>query len=109
MIVYRGAVRSYRVVVGGFRRIPHALLRGLIHSDGCRSVNRFRTKLPSGRVAEHAYPRHFFSNPSANIRSILCEHCELLGIRWTQSSSRSVSVAHRDSVALIDGFIGPKT
>ena len=30
---------------------PGSLLRGLIHSDGCRVVNRFRTKLPSGRVA----------------------------------------------------------
>ena len=38
-------------------RFPEAFLRGLIHSDGCRCVNRFKTKLPSGRVAEYEYPR----------------------------------------------------
>ena len=87
---------------------PRALLRGLIHSDGCRTVNRFRTKLPGGRVAEYEYPRYFFSNLSADIRGIFCEHCELLGIRWTQSNHRNISVSHRKSVALLDGFIGPK-
>jgi hypothetical protein len=87
---------------------PKSLLRGLIHSDGCRCVNRFKTKLPSGRVAEYAYPRYFFSNLSADIRAIFCEHCELLGIRWTLSNHRNVSVSHRDSVALMDGFVGPK-
>jgi hypothetical protein len=30
-----------------------ALIRGLIRSDGCRTVNRFKTKLPSGRTAEY--------------------------------------------------------
>src|SRR5215204_6176333 len=39
---------------------PAALVRGLIHSDGCRTVNRFKTKLPGGRVREYAYPRYFF-------------------------------------------------
>jgi len=87
---------------------PEALLRGLIHSDGCRSINRFRTKLPSGRVAEYAYPRYFFSNLSADIRAIFCEHCELLGIRWTQSNPRNISVSHSGSVAVLDAFVGPK-
>jgi hypothetical protein len=87
---------------------PQELLRGLIHSDGCRTVNRFKTKLPSGRVAEYEYPRYFFSNLSDDIRAIFCEHCELLGIRWTQSNPRNVSVSHRKSVALIDEFVGPK-
>lgn len=90
------------------RSHPEALLRGLIHSDGCRSVNRFRTKLPSGRVGEYEYPRYFFSNLSADIRRIFCDHCELLGIRWTQSNPRNISVSHRRSVAKLDGFIGPK-
>ena len=31
-----------------------AFLRGTIHSDGCRTVNRFTTRLPSGRVGEYA-------------------------------------------------------
>jgi hypothetical protein len=53
---------------------PQALIRGLIHSDGCRVVNRFRTKLPSGRVAEYSYVRYFFSNHSKDIRDIFVEH-----------------------------------
>ena len=88
---------------------PRALLRGLIHSDGCRCMNRFRTKLPSGRVAEYEYPRYFFTNVSADIRGIFCEHCDLLGIRWTQSNQRNISISHRRSVAALDGFIGPKS
>lgn len=87
---------------------PQELLRGLIHSDGCRTMNRFKTKLPSGRVAAYEYPRYFFSNLSADIRRIFCDHCELLGIRWTQSNPRNISVSHRRSVALMDEFIGPK-
>jgi hypothetical protein len=87
---------------------PEALLRGLIHSDGCRTMNRFKTKLPSGRVAAYEYPRYFFSNLSEDIRRIFCEQCELLGIRWTQSNPRNISISHRKSVALMDEFIGPK-
>jgi hypothetical protein len=64
-------------------RHPRPVLRGLINSDGCRTINRFKTTLPSGRVAEYAYPRDFFSNQSAKIRSLFCEYCERLGIRWT--------------------------
>lgn len=88
---------------------PKPLIRGLIHSDGCRSLNRFTTTLPSGRVAAYEYPRYFFSNLSADIRTIFCEHCDLLGIRWTLSNPRNVSIAHRDSVALLDEFVGPKS
>jgi hypothetical protein len=94
-----------REIVDAF---PREFLRGLIHSDGCRTVNRFRTKLPSGRVAEYAYPRYFFSNLSADIRGLFCEYCERLGIRWTQSNHRNISVSHRRSVALLDEFVGPK-
>ena len=89
-------------------RRPEPFLRGLIHSDGCRTINRFKTKLPSGRVAKYAYPRYFFSNQSADIRGLFCEYCERLGIRWTQSNPRNISVSHRDSVALLDSFVGPK-
>jgi hypothetical protein len=89
-------------------RHPEQFLRGLIHSDGCRTVNRFKTKLPSGRVAEYEYPRYFFSNLSADIRALFCEYCERIGVRWTQSNHRNISVSHRRSVAILDAFIGPK-
>ena len=97
-----GSVRSWTV-----GRSPSLL--GLLHSDGCHTINRFRTKLPSGRVAEYAYPRYFFSNRSADIRGLFCEYCDKLGIRWTQSNPRNISVSHRDSVAALDAFVGAKT
>jgi hypothetical protein len=83
-------------------------VRGLIHSDGCRTTNRFTTRLPSGRVAEYAYPRYFFSNLSADIRGLFCESCDRLGLRWTQSNHRNISISHRASVALLDEHVGPK-
>jgi hypothetical protein len=86
-----------------------ALIRGLIHSDGCRVINRFHTKLPSGRVAEYSYVRYFFSNLSADIRDIFSEHCALLGIRVTQSNHRNLTVSHRDSVAILEELVGPKS
>jgi hypothetical protein len=85
-----------------------ALIRGLIHSDGCRAQNRFKTRLPSGRVAEYSYTRYFFSNLSADIRTIFLEHCRLVGVRVTQSNPRNLSVAQRESVAILDSFVGPK-
>ena len=91
------------------RAHPGALVRGLIHSDGCRTVNRFTTRLPSGRVKEYAYPRYFFSNESADIRAIFCDHCELLGVRWTQSNRRNISISHRTSVTIMDEVVGPKS
>jgi hypothetical protein len=90
-------------------RAPEKFLRGLIHSDGCRTTNTFNTKLPSGRVATYSYPRYFFSNESADIRAIFCDYCERLELRWTQSNRRNISIAHRDSVARLDEFVGPKS
>jgi hypothetical protein len=87
---------------------PWPFVRGLIHSDGCRTVNRFKTRLPSGRVAEYAYPRYFFSNLSADIRALFCASCDRLGLRWTQSNHRNISISHRTSVALLDENVGPK-
>ena len=87
---------------------PWPFVRGLIHSDGCRTVNRFKTRLPSGRVAEYAYPRYFFSNLSADIRGLFCASCDRLGLRWTQSNPRNISISHRTSVALLDEHVGPK-
>jgi hypothetical protein len=84
-------------------------IRGLIHSDGSRCINRFSVKLPSGRIGRYAYPRYFFTNYSEDIRRIFCEHCELLGISWSQSNPRNISVSHRDSVAILDSFVGPKS
>lgn len=78
---------------------PEALLRGLIHSDGCRSLNP---------VGERAYPRYLFSNRSEDIRDIFCEHLDLLGIPWRQMNRWNISVARREAVARLDEFVGAK-
>lgn len=56
-------------ITSGF---PEQLLRGLMHSDGCRTINRFSTKLRNGRTGHYAYVRYFFTNMSDDIRGIFC-------------------------------------
>jgi hypothetical protein len=91
------------------REYTREFIRGLIHSDGSRCMNRFSVNLPTGRIGRYAYPRYFFTNYSEDIRRIFCDHCDLLGIRWSQSNPRNISVSHRDSVAILDSFVGPKS
>jgi hypothetical protein len=82
---------------------PQELIRGLIESDGSRHVNRVRRGDRS-----YAYPRYSFSNRSADIKAILCEHLELLGIPWRRASDVNISIARREAVAALDLFVGPK-
>jgi hypothetical protein len=84
-------------------RHPKRLLRGLIHSDGCRTTNTVRHPKKT-----YNYPRYFFSNRSDDIRRIFCDTCDQLGIAWRQNNRFEVNVAQRGSVALMDTFIGPK-
>jgi hypothetical protein len=90
------------------RADPGALIRGLIHSDGCRTMNTFTTRLPSGRVGDYSYVRYFFTNQSPDIRRIFAEHCELLGIRVTQPNHRNLSVSDRKSVTIMERIVGRK-
>jgi hypothetical protein len=85
-------------------RHPQRLLRGLIHSDGCRITNTIR----HGQKT-YEYPRYSFSNRSDDIRRIFCDTCDLLGIEWRVMNAFNISVAKRASVARLDEFIGPKT
>lgn len=85
-------------------RHPRLLLRGLIHSDGCRFTNRVRR--PSGI---YEYPRYMFSNRSADIREIFMLACERVGIQCKPSNAWTIAVSRSDAVALMDSFIGPKT
>jgi hypothetical protein len=109
----RGRKHERRIALAAWQQAlvdddPRDFLRGLIQSDGCRVVNRFTVELPSGRRAAYAYPRYFFSNQSSDIRWLFCECCDRIGVRWSQSNARNISVAHRSSVALLDEFIGTK-
>jgi hypothetical protein len=89
-------------------RFPGQFVRGLIHADGCRVINRFQIDSASG-LREYAYPRYFFTNLSNDIQGLFCASCDQLGVRWTQASYKNISVAHRKSVALLDAIVGPKS
>ena len=84
-------------------RHPWRFLRGLIHSDGCRFTNPVRHPKKTYR-----YPRYTFTNHSDDIRRLFCEACDAVGVEWRQMNRWNISVARRDSVALMDRFIGPK-
>jgi hypothetical protein len=86
---------------------PWDLLRGLIHSDGCRMTN-WATRVVAGERKRYEYPRYFFSNRSADILRLCTDTLDLLGVEWRQANGRNVSVAKRASVALMDAHIGPK-
>lgn len=86
---------------------PRAFLRGLIHSDGSRCLNTFQMRLKDG-PKEYSYPRDFFTNYSTDIQAIFCRSCDRLGIRWSRSNWRNISISHRTSVALLDELVGPK-
>ena len=78
---------------------PELLLRGLIHSDGSRTLNRV-----NGTI----YPRYEFTNFSEGIRRIFCRACDRYGVSWTQPKWRAISIARRRDVARLDVVIGPK-
>jgi hypothetical protein len=82
---------------------PGRFLRGLIHSDGWRGLNRVHVK---GR--DYAYPRYQFSSRSDDIRQLFVYGCELLGIAWRPWGRYHISVARRESVALLDEHVGQK-
>jgi hypothetical protein len=84
-------------------KYPGRLLRGLIHSDGCRVQNLIRHPKKT-----YSYPRYFFSNRSGDIQGIFCNACDLLGIEWRQDGPWNISVARRGSVAILDEHVGPK-
>jgi hypothetical protein len=77
---------------------PELLLRGLVHSDGCRFIN-------TGRKWRH--PRYSFSNRSADILGIFRDACDRLGLHWT-NAGHTVYVSRVADVAVLDCFIGPK-
>lgn len=87
---------------------PKELLRGLIHSDGCRSINRVRRRLIGG-IRTYEYVRYFFVNASPDIRALFAATCSQLGVRYRRMTERTISVARRESVAFLDSFIGAKS
>jgi hypothetical protein len=85
------------------RDYSEQFLRGLIHSDGCRCINKVKV-----RGKRYQYPRYMFSNRSLDIQKLFGRACDRLDIEWRNNNWHSISVAKRDSVAKMDAFIGPK-
>jgi hypothetical protein len=79
---------------------PGDFIAGLIHSDGCRVLNR---------VQRGIYPRYFFSNYSAEIREIFVWACTLVGVESRAAGPRNIAVSRRASVAILDRLVGPKS
>jgi hypothetical protein len=105
-----GAGRKHerRIQLAGWQRAivdrwPDQLLRGLIHSDGCRFIN-------TGR-GNWSWPRYGFDNKSEDICEIFGYACDQLGVHWTVARSKTrtkVYVSRKADVAKLDEFIGPK-
>lgn len=83
---------------------PWPLIRGLIHSDGCRAINRVVV-----RGKAYSYPRYFFSNMSTDIHQIMGDALDRVGVEWRFNRYNSMSIAKSASVAIMDEHIGPKS
>ncbi|MFF2806933.1 helix-turn-helix domain-containing protein [Streptomyces sp. NPDC058000] len=90
---------------------PWQFIRGLVHSDGCRITN-WTTRTVGGERKRYEYPRYFFTNTSADILRLYTDALDRVEVAWKHTrqsrAAKSVSVAKRDSVALMDQHIGPK-
>jgi hypothetical protein len=89
-------------------RHPADFLRGLFHSDGCRS-NNWATRPVAGEMKRYEYPRWQFTNNSPDIMRWCQETLDLLEIPWRQSYWKTVSVSTRAGVARLDDLIGLKS
>lgn len=96
-------IRLLRWQRGIVDRYPWRFLRGLIQSDGCRSLNTIKRPKRT-----YSYPRYSFSNRSDDIRGLFTEYCDVVGVEWRQMNAFNISVARRASVELMDRYIGPK-
>ena len=89
-------------------RQPEDFLRGLLHSDGCRVINRVRRVTAAG-ARSHEYPRYFFTNYSEDILGLCAWALDLLEIPWRRNRWNCLSVARREGVRRLDEFVGPKS
>ncbi len=86
---------------------PGDFLRGLFHSDGCRS-NNWATRVVAGVKKRYDYPRWQFVNHSSDIRTWCTEALDLLDVPWRQNSAYCISVSTRAGVARLDEVVGLK-
>jgi hypothetical protein len=112
-----GMKHTRAIVLEGWQREivaehPWPLIRGLIHSDGCRVTNWTTTTLADGSTRRYEYPRYLFTNKSDDIRGIYSDALDRVGVAWRVcrrgTDPYHVSVARRESVALMDAHVGAK-
>lgn len=84
------------------------LIRGLMHSDGCRFINPVLRRL-GNRTRRYEYVRYVFTNASPDIRAILCASLDALDIEWAMMNERNVSIARRESVLAMEAIVGLKS
>jgi hypothetical protein len=72
---------------------------GLIHSDGCRVVANDRGVTSI---------RYHFTNMSEDILGLFTAALDAVGIPWTRSSKKIVSIYRKAATARLDEFVGPK-
>jgi hypothetical protein len=82
---------------------PERFVRGLFHSDGCRTENKI---VKAGKV--YVYPRYMFVNKSADIMRLCRLSLDRMGVGWRMCSPIQLSVARRVDVAALDHHVGPK-
>ncbi|HEV7191690.1 MAG TPA: hypothetical protein VGN35_00665 [Jatrophihabitantaceae bacterium] len=97
------------IVLDGWQSVivdthPWPFVRGLIHSDGCRAINRVTV-----RGKRYNYVRYFFANESRDILKIMGNVLDRVGVDWRYNRPNSISIARRRSVALLERHVGPKT
>ncbi len=85
---------------------PWELIRGLIHSDGCRITN-WTTRMVGGERKRYEYPRYFFTNLSEDIVRLFTGTLDQVRVEW-KAHGRNISIARKASVALMDAHVGPK-
>ena len=81
------------------RTWPFQFIRGLIDSDGCRSIRRQGGK---------EYPFYSFDNRSNDIIGFFCWACDLVAVHYTRPKQTTVSIARRRDVALLDARLARK-
>jgi len=89
-------------------RRPADFLRGLFHSDGCRT-NNWTRRMVAGRMKRYDYPRWQFTNSSTEIQQWCCDALDLVEVPWRQSNWKTISVSTRAGVARLDELIGLKS
>ena len=86
---------------------PWAFLKGLLHSEGSRCINKVTRHLKDGPKV-YLYSRWFFCNESKDIRALFTRTCDQLGIAWTVDGPKNISIARRADCDLLDLMVGPK-